>query len=328
VKRREFITLLGGAAAAWPLAASAQNSRRPVVGLFNGSSPDQFAPHITALKRGLNEQGYVEGRHFDTLHLWADNRPERLPEIAAEMARQEVAVIATIDGGAVVTKAAKRATQTIPIVFVVAGDPVSIGLVGSINRPGSNITGVSLLHSESAGKRLELVRELLPQATTIGWIVNPNAAPAVAEARDAQALAAANGIQTIVLPTQTEGEVNSAFDALVEKRADALIVSPDAFVVSRRYQLAELATRHRIPVMYPTRDFPASGGLISYGTSLLEGYRQSGEYVARILRGAKPADLPILQLSKFEFVINLTAAKNIGLAISEAFLLRADEVIE
>ena len=325
MRRREVITLLGGAAAVWPLAARAQH---PVIGVLNGATPTEFAPHLAALRRGLGEQGYVEGRNFELVQLWAEGRHEQLPAIAAEMVRRKVTVIVTMGGGFVVAHAAKEATTTIPIVFVAAGDPVSIGLVTSINRPDANITGVSLLLVEFAGKRLELVRELVPHAKRIGWLVNPNAVPAVAEARDAQSMAKALGLQTVVLNAQTESEVNLAFATLIESRVDALIVAPDGFLVGRRYQLAELAARHRIPTIYPTNDFPIIGGLISYGTSLIEGYHQSGIYVGRILNGTKPADLPILQLSKFELVINLKTAKTLGLAIPPTLITRADEVIE
>jgi putative ABC transport system substrate-binding protein len=328
VKRREFIAALGGAAAAWPLSASAQQPAMPVVGLLNGTTPAEWAPFVAAVLRGLSEHGYVEGRNVLIEYRWAEGRFDRLPALAADLVNRRVAVIVASGGGAAVTRVAKEATNTIPIVFVVAGDPVRLGLVAALHRPGSNVTGINLLLSESGGKRLELLRELVPAATTIGWLLNPDSPPAAAEVRDVKAMADGLGLRTIILNARTESDVEAAFATLVERRAHALIVIPDATVLARRHQLAGLAARYQVPTIYPVRDFALAGGLISYGTSIVEGYRQAGSYVGRIIKGEKPADLPVIQPTRFELVINLKTAKALGLDVPPMLLARADEVIE
>jgi putative ABC transport system substrate-binding protein len=248
--------------------------------------------------------------------------------MAAGLVRRQVSVIVASGGGAAVARAAKQVTTTIPIVFVVAGDPVRLGLVAALNRPGGNVTGINLLLSESGGKRLELLRELLPKATIIGWLVNPDSPPAAAEVGDVQALAGSLGLHALILEVRSERDVDNAFATLVDQRADAVIAIPDAFLLARRHQLAALSARHRLAAIYAVRDFALSGGLISYGTSVVEGYRLAGNYVGRILKGATPANLPVQQPTKFELVINLKTAKALGLEIPPQLLARADEVIE
>ena len=329
LRRRDFIKLLGGvAAAAWPLAARAQQPAMPVIGFLNGTTPAEWAPFVIAVRRGLSESGFVEGRNVEIVYEWAEGQHDRLPTMAASLVRRQVSVIVASGGGAAVARAAKQVTTTIPIVFVVAGDPVRLGLVAALNRPGGNVTGINLLLSESGGKRLELLRELLPKATTIGWLVNPDSPPAAAEVGDVQAMAVNLGLHALILEVRRERDVDDAFAILVERRAHAVIVIPDAFVLARRHQLAELAARHRLPTIYPVRDFAISGGLISYGTSIVEGYRLAGNYVARVLKGANPADLPVQQPTKFELIINLKTAKALGLEVPPTLLARADEVIE
>jgi putative ABC transport system substrate-binding protein len=327
IGRRQFLATLGGAAA-WPLAARAQQPAMPVIGFLNGTTPAEWAPFVTAVRRGLSESGFVEGRNVDIVYEWAEGQPDRLPTMAASLVRRQVSVIVASGGGAAVARAAKQVTTTIPIVFVVAGDPVRLGLVAALNRPGGNVTGINLLLSESGGKRLELLRELLPKATTIGWLVNPDSPPAAAEVGDVQAMAADLGLHALILEVRSERDVDNAFATLVERRAHAVIVIPDAFVLARRHQLAALSAQYRLATIYPVRDFALSGGLISYGTSVVEGYRLAGNYVARILKGASPADLPVQQPTKFELVINLKTAKALGLEIPPMLLARADEVIE
>ena len=248
--------------------------------------------------------------------------------MADGLVHRRVSVIVASGGGAAVARAAKEATKTIPIVFVVAGDPVRLGLVAALNRPGGNVTGINLLLSESGGKRLELLRELLPKATTIGWLFNPDSPPAAAEVGDVEAIAANLGLHALILEVRSERDVDNAFATLVEQRADAVIVIPDAFVLARRHQLAELSARHGLATIYAGREFVLSGGLISYGTSIVEGYRLASDYVARILKGARPADLPVQQPTRFELVINLRTAKALGLEVPPTLLARADEVIE
>jgi putative ABC transport system substrate-binding protein len=328
MRRREFLGVLGGAAVAWPLAGRAQQAAMPVVGFLNGTTPAEWAPFVIAVRQGLSESGFVEGRNVDIVYEWAEGQHDRLPTMAASLVRRQVAVILASGGGAAVTRAAKQATTTIPIVFVVAGDPVRLGLVAALNRPGGNVTGINLLLSESGGKRLELLRELLPKATAIGWLVNPDSPPAAAEVGDVRAMAMNLGLHALILEVRSERDVDDAFAILVERRAHGVIVIPDAFVLARRHQLVELAARHRLPTIYPVRDFALSGGLISYGTSIVEGYRLAGNYVARVLKGAKPADLPVQQPTKFDLIINLMTAKALGLDVPPHLLARADEVIE
>jgi putative tryptophan/tyrosine transport system substrate-binding protein len=329
MRRREFITLIGGAAAAsalWPLAARAQQPAMPVVGILSGASAETYAPYLAAFRLGLKDVGYVEGQNVAIQFLGADGQYDRLPALAAELVRRQVAVISA--GGLPPIFAAKAATSTIPIVFTSAGDPVQVGIVPSLNRPGGNITGVSHFGVMLAGKRLELLLELVPTASVIAVLVNPTNPRVDLDITEMQAAARAVGKQILVVPAGSERDFDAAFATLVREGAGGLLVAGEPFFISRREQLAALAARHAVPAVYEYREFIGAGGLLSYGTSLPEMYRQAGGYVGRILKGAKPADLPILQPTKFELVVNLKAAKALGLTISESFLLRADEVIE
>jgi putative tryptophan/tyrosine transport system substrate-binding protein len=321
VKRREFIAFLGGAAVAWPLAALAQESAMPVVGYLNGRSRDTDTPFLVAFHRGLNETGYVEGRNVTIEYRWAEGQYDRLPEMAADLVRRQVAVIAANTPAAPVAKAATTKT---PIVFLTADDPVENGLVTSLNRPGGNITGVSLISGALGGKQLGLLRELVPAATLVGFLVNPTNPNSQAYVRGVQEAARTLGQQIHILNASTETEIDTAFQG----RAAALVVAPDGFFISRSDQLVMLAVHHAVPTMYPFREFTAASGLISYGVSLSDQYRQFGIYTGKILQGAKPADLPVLQPTTFELVINLKTAKMIGLTIPPGVLAIADEVIE
>jgi putative ABC transport system substrate-binding protein len=326
MKRREFITFLGGAAAAWPLAARAQQRAMPVVGFLSQASPDALADTPRALRQGLKDTGYVEGDNVAIEYRWAENQNDRLPELAAELVRRQVAVIAAPISGAL---AAKAATTTIPIVFVAGEDPVRLGLVASLARPGGNLTGVNIFASELAAKRLELLRELVPGAARVAVLVNP-ANPATAEntLRDVEPAARAIGLQIQVLNASTSREIDAAFATFVRERPDVIFVSGDPLFTGRRAQLILLATRHAVPATYAGRQFPEIGGLMSYGANLTDAWRQVGAYAGRILKGAKPADLPVVQASKFELVINAQAARVLGLEVPPMLLARADEVIE
>jgi len=325
MKRREFITLLGGAAA-WPRAARAQQAGMPVVGYLDASSPGASAPRVAIFRRGLAEAGYVEGRNVAIEYRWAEGRYDRLPEMAAELVRREVAVIVASTIPAAV--AAKAATATIPIVFYVAGDPVKLGLVASLSRPGGNATGVNNFAAELGAKHLGLLRELLPTARRIGLLVNPTNPNVEGATKDVTAAALATGVEIDVVRASDSREIEVAFATLVRNRADALVVGPDAFFTSRRLQIATLATRHALPAVSNSREFAEAGGLMDYGTSLTEVYRQLGVYAGRVLKGDKPAELPVVQSTKFEFVINLPTARALGLEIPPTLLARADEVIE
>jgi putative tryptophan/tyrosine transport system substrate-binding protein len=327
VKRRQFITLLGGAAAAWPLAARAQQPAVPVVGFVSSRSPNESASAVAAFRQGLTEAGYVEGQNVDIAFRWAEGQYDRLPALAADLARRQVAVIFAT-GGNPPAFAAKAATATIPIVFITGSDPVEVGLVASLSRPGSNVTGVSLFTSLLVAKRLELLRELVPTATTIAFLVNPNNSNAKPDTRVAQTAAGGFGRQLVVLGAGTENDIDTAFATLVQRRAHALLVNTDSFFLARRNQLVALAARHAVPTIHDLREFTAAGGLVSYGTNLADAYRQGGTYVGRILKGEKPANLPVVQPTKFDLVINLKTAKALGLSIPDKLIALADEVIE
>ena len=327
VNRRSFITLLGGAAA-WPLAARAQQAAMPVVGLVNIRSAQDAARYTAAFRKGLNETGYVEGQNVTVEYHWLDGQYDRLPSLMAQLVRHRVAVIATpaLTAGA---QAAKAATTTIPIVFGVTEDPVKLGLVASLARPGGNATGINIFTSEVVAKRLGLLHDLVPKAVRIAVLINPANAPiADAMLREVPEAARAIGLQIQVLNASTSREIEAAFATLVRDRADALFVAPDAFFISRRVQFATLAARHGIPAAYPTREGVEAGGLMSYGTDNVEMWRQVGAYTGQILKGAKPADLPVLQSTKFEFVINLQTARALGLEVPPQLLASADEAIE
>jgi putative tryptophan/tyrosine transport system substrate-binding protein len=328
MRRREFITLLGGAAAAWPVAARAQQAAMPVVGYLDVGTPDERASFAEAFRKGLTETGYVEGRNVAIEYRWAGAQFDRFPVLAADLVRRQVTVIA-VGGHTALVHAAKDATATIPIVFVTASDPVKHGFVPRMNRPGGNITGVSRLEDALGPKRLELLREAMPKTTTIAILVNPTN-PALAEpsTRDAQAAARTLGLQLLVLNASTESELDSAFANLEQQGAGALLVDGDFFFYSKRDLLVTLAARHRIPVMYPIREFVAAGGLMSYAASRTDTVRQAGVYVGRILKGEKPGDLPVLQPTLFEFVINLKTAKALNVDIPLKLHAFATEVIE
>ena len=327
MRRRDFITLLG-AATAWPLAARAQQPAIPVVGIINAGSPETSVSRVTAFRQGLGELGYVEGQNITIDYRWAEGRYDRYPEMVADLIRRKVSVIATGASGPAAF-AAKAATSSIPIVFGVGEDPVRLGLVASLARPGGNVTGVNFFTAEVAAKRLGLLRELAPRTTRVAVLVNPaNAASAESTARDVRAAAPALGLQVQMLNAATVREIDNAYASLVHERADALVVAGDGFFNSRRVQLAMLAVRHAIPATYSVRDYPEAGGLISYGTSFADTFRQIGIYCGRILKGAKPADLAVLQSTKFELVVNMRAARMLGIEVPPMLLARADEVID
>jgi ABC-type uncharacterized transport system substrate-binding protein len=328
MRRRDFINLLSGGAAAWPLAARAQQPAMPVVGLVTGGSPEAAVRMGGGFRRGLNEGGYVEGQNVTVEYQWLDGQYDRLPSLMADLVRRRVAVIAT-PGSNPAALAAKAATTTIPIVFGVGADPIELGLVASLARPGGNATGINFFVADIAAKRLGLLHDLVPKAVRIAVLINPaNASTAEATLRDMPEAARAIGLQIVVLNASTGREIEAAFATLVRDRADALFVGADAFFNSRRVQLANMAARHAIPTAFAVREYVDAGGLMSYGTSLADMYRHVGAYSGRILKGARPADLPVLQSTKFELVINLQTARMLGLTVPDKLLVAADEVIE
>ena len=327
ITRREFITLLGGAAAAWPLVGRAQQPAMPVIGLLTPHSHESATPFLEAFRRGLAESGLVEGQNVVVEYRLSEGRFDRLAEMAADLARRQVNVIA-VPGGSATAIAAKAATQTIPIVFGVAEDPVKLGLVASLARPGGNATGVNFFAAEVVAKRLSLLRELVPAAKSIAVLANPANAANTAALADMEPAARALGLQIKRYDAGTSRDIDAAFGALARERPDALFVAPDSFFFVRRVQLVHLATRHALPATYPIREFVDIGGLMSYGASVTDGYRQVGVYAGRIIKGAKPADLPVVQATKFDFVINLQTAKTLGIEIPPTLLARADKVIE
>jgi putative tryptophan/tyrosine transport system substrate-binding protein len=329
MKRREFITLLGGAAAAWPIAARAQQPQAPVIGFLHSTSPDGFTDRLRAFRQGLKETGYVEGENVTVEYRWAEGQMDRLPALATELVRRRVSVIAA-PGSANLALAAKAATTTIPVIFMAPEDPVRLGMVASLARPGGNLTGINFFNAELVAKRLDLLRELVPQATRVAVLVNSTADAANAEAvaRDVDAAARAKGMQTRVFHASNSREIDAAFASLVREQPDAVFVSGDALFNSRRVQLVHLATRHAVPATYGSRAYPDVGGLMSYGANILDAYREVGVYTGRVLKGTKPADLPVVQTSKFEFVINHQTARLLGLTVPPSLIALADEVIE
>jgi ABC-type uncharacterized transport system substrate-binding protein len=328
MKRRVFLTLLGGAAAAWPLAARAQQSAIPVVGFLDTRTPDALGDRLRGFRQGLRETGYVEGDNATIVYRWAENKIDRVPELAADLVRRQVTVI--VAGGATTAIfAVKAATETIPIVFLVGDDPVRLGLVTSLARPGGNLTGINFFNTELAAKQLELLHELVPRAARVALFVNPgNVANAEAIERGATPAARAKGLQLQILRVSSNREIETAFETLAREPPDALFVSSDGFLNSRRVQFVQQAAHHRLPAIYSGREYSEIGGVMSYGTNVADAYRQLGVYAGRILKGAKPADLPVVQSTKFELIINASTARMLGLTVPQTLLVAADEVIE
>ena len=328
MRRRESIALIGGAALAWPLAARAQPPAMPVIGFLDIRSPDAMSDRLRGFRQGLRDAGYVEGDNVTILYRWAENKLDRVPDLLAELVHRQVAVI--LAGGSTdVIFAAKTATPTIPLLFIVPENPVRLGLVTSLARPSGNLTGINFFNRELAAKQLELLRELMPQAARVAVFVNPaNAANVESTERDAEPAARALGLQIQILRVSTSREIDTAFTTFVREPPGGLFVSADGFFSSRRVQLVQQAAHHRLPAIYSGREFSEIGGLMSYATNIPDAFRQAGAYAGRILKGAKPADLPVVQSSKFEFVINAQTARMLGLTVPPTLLALADEVIE
>jgi putative ABC transport system substrate-binding protein len=330
MRRREFILALGGAAAtsvSWPLGARAQNPALPIVGFLHVASAKPFAHIVAGFRQGLKETGAIEGQNVTIEFRWAEGQIGRLPELAADLVHRQVAVLVT-GGGEAPALAAKAATSTIPIVFNIGNDPVQAGLVASLSRPGGNATGVSILTAELEAKRLGLLHEMVPTASVVAHLVNPAYPPTKTNVRNVAAAARVMGLQIVLVEASSESEIDAAFAAIQQKRAGALLVGADPFFNGRRNQIVALAASHALPAIFEQREFAAAGGLMSYGTSIADAYRQMGIYTGRILKGEKPADLPVVQSVKFELVINLKTAKSLGLALPSGLLSIADEVIE
>ena len=326
MQRREFITLLGGAAVAWPLAARAQPAKLPTIGFLGAQTPELFASRLRAFRQGLSDSGYVEGRNVAIEYRWAQGQDDRMPALVGDLVRRQVAVIVTSSTSSVV--AARAATRTIPIVFSVSSDPVKLGLVESLNRPGGNLTGSTNLGVEAGPKRLELLRELFPAAKVMAFLVHPANPGAESQINDHQAAARTLGLQLHVLSASTEGDIDAAFASLPQLGVEALVIGPDTFFNTRSDQLATLALRYRLPVIFNDQAFAAAGGLFSYGASITDQYRIAGLYAGRILKGEKPASLPVQQATKVELYINLKTAKTLGINVPNTLIGRADEVIE
>jgi len=327
MNRRAFLSLLGGAAAAWPMSADAQQQAMPVIGFLHPASADAIANRLRLFHRGLRETGLVEGENVTIAYRWAEGHIDRLPALVAELVQRRVAVIVA-PAASEVAVAAKSATKSIPVVFAVSEDPVRLGLVASLSRPGGNVTGINFYNGELNEKRLEFLRQLVPGAKRIALLVNPNLVSSVEAGHDVDAIAPAMGLETLVLNAASSREIDAAFVTIARERPDALFVTGNAVFNSRRLQLSLLAARHAIPAAYSSRDYPEYGGLMSYGTDVGDAYRQVGVYAGRILRGTKPADLPVMQASKFELVINHQTARVLGLTVPDKLIVAADEVIE
>jgi ABC-type uncharacterized transport system substrate-binding protein len=327
MKRREFITLLGGAAAGWPLAVRAQQPPMPVIGFLHSGTAAPFEAQLVAFQQGLKDGGYVVGQNVAIEYRWAEGKVDRLPELAADLVRRRVSVIAAV-GGPPSNLAAKNATTTIPVVFNTGADPVKMGLVTNVRQLGGNVTGISFFSEELGTKALSLLRDLVPGAKTFGLMVNPNNPETLRRSADAMAAARALGLTMEVVHAATPPDIDKAFDSLSERRVGALLLGADAFYGGRVQQFVSLAARHKLPAMYYRREFAEAGGLASYGASVTDAYRQAGVYVARVLKGEKPGELPVMQAAKFEFVLNLKTARALGIDVPMAFSAAADEIIE
>jgi putative tryptophan/tyrosine transport system substrate-binding protein len=328
MRRRDFITLLGGTAAAWPIAVQAQQPALPLIGYLSGRSPDESSAIVVAFRQGLKEGGFVEGQNVAIESRFAEGNFDRLPVLAADLVRRQVKVLVTAGGTVTVVKAKPVVPATIPLLFVMGGDPVALGVVASLNRPGENITGVSFLVNQLATKSIGLLHELVPTATVIGCLVNPKDPNAQPDAKEAQVAADVLGLKLVVGRASTEAEIDLAFEGFAQQQVGALFVDTEPFFTDQRAKIVALAARQRLPAIYQLRDFVAAGGLATYGTSITEANRQLGIYTGQVLKGVKPADLPVMQSTKFELIINLKAARSLGLQVPDKLLALADEVIE